>query len=141
MAGPTLIFDNIPLGGSSRFYGNSLDDFPIPTVYFEGSSMCDCVSYNRPHLSGHNGRKEVVLPAPPQITDRPNGICIDACIVDAIQMLWNAGVETLGCCCGHNRGNPSLVIPEHEDAARIKRLLAEHDSREWDVMQWRLVKC
>lgn len=29
-------------------------------------------------------------------------ICIDPCIVDLIKELWNNGIETLGCCCGHN---------------------------------------
>lgn len=28
--------------------------------------------------------------------------CIDPCIVDAIKELWAQGIETLGCCCGHN---------------------------------------
>lgn len=31
----------------------------------------------------------------------PN-VCIDSCIVDAIKELWSKGVETTGCCCGHN---------------------------------------
>lgn len=29
-------------------------------------------------------------------------VCIDLCIVEAIKMLWAQGIETTGCCCGHN---------------------------------------
>ncbi len=28
-------------------------------------------------------------------------VCIDPCIVEAIQKLWEQGIETQGCCCGH----------------------------------------
>lgn len=84
---------------------------------------------------------ETILETPPQIGDRPNGICVDACIVDAIKMLWSHGVETRGCCCGHSKGNPSVVIAEQEDCEKVKRLLRDNDIRNWDVFQWRLVLC
>jgi hypothetical protein len=29
-------------------------------------------------------------------------VCIDGCIVNAIKELWSKGIETTGCCCGHN---------------------------------------
>lgn len=29
-------------------------------------------------------------------------VCVDNCIVDAIEILWDKGIETTGCCCGHN---------------------------------------
>jgi hypothetical protein len=29
-------------------------------------------------------------------------VCIDICIVEAIKVIWLAGIETTGCCCGHN---------------------------------------
>lgn len=34
--------------------------------------------------------------------DYPPTICVDNCIVEAIQQLWDRGIETTGCCCGHN---------------------------------------
>lgn len=102
--------------------------------------MCDCISYNRPDLTPDAGRPEVVLPTPPHIEGRPNGICVDACIAAAIGMLWSHKVETRGCCCGHNRENPSVVLSESEDGDRVKQLLADNDGRQWHVMQWRLIK-
>lgn len=32
----------------------------------------------------------------------PPTVCIDNCIVEAIHQLWDRGIETTGCCCGHN---------------------------------------
>lgn len=29
-------------------------------------------------------------------------VCIDPCIVEEIKSLWGVGINTLGCCCGHN---------------------------------------
>ena len=28
---------------------------------------------------------------------------IDNCLVDEIKKLWDAGIHTRGCCCGHNK--------------------------------------
>lgn len=33
-------------------------------------------------------------------------ICIDPCILEEIKVLWDSGIKTRGCCCGHN--NPDL---------------------------------
>lgn len=32
----------------------------------------------------------------------PPNVCIDVCIKDMILKLWEIGIETTGCCCGHN---------------------------------------
>lgn len=34
--------------------------------------------------------------------DYPPTVCVDNCIVEAILILWDKGIETTGCCCGHN---------------------------------------
>jgi hypothetical protein len=68
-------------------------------------------------------------------------VCIDECIVDQIKALWEAGIETLGCCCGHHKERPSLVVPEgykDKDIEKIVAILKANDSRGWDIMQWRL---
>lgn len=47
--------------------------------------------------------------------------CIDGCIADAIKELWNKGIETTGCCCGHNieRGWVSVHQAWHEDMFKL----------------------
>lgn len=35
---------------------------------------------------------------------------LDECIVPAVQILWAAGIKTLGCCCGHGSGHGVVSI-------------------------------
>jgi len=35
-------------------------------------------------------------------TDHPDRICVDRCLEDEIKDLWQKGIRTTGCCCGHN---------------------------------------
>ncbi|SET85022.1 hypothetical protein SAMN05216389_14010 [Oceanobacillus limi] len=48
-------------------------------------------------------------------------LCIDACLLGEIQDLWNKGIATTGCCCGHNQIQGYIgVIDEH--IPRMKEL-------------------
>jgi hypothetical protein len=67
---------------------------------------CDPELYNDIYVHS----RQTVLDLPPwtiAIKERlrmnysPN-VCIDSCIVEAIIELWGKGIETTGCCCGHN---------------------------------------
>ena len=41
-------------------------------------------------------------------------ICVDACLAAEIEVLWDKGIKTNGCCCGHNRLEPYIgVYYEH----------------------------
>ena len=55
--------------------------------------------------------KQLVLTPPKAILEKIRefsfnkekyGIAIDACLVDEISFLWDLGVVTTTCCCGHN---------------------------------------
>lgn len=98
---------------------------------------CRCRSYNRPDWNPEGDRPEVVVKAPAW-ADRPT-ICLDACIADVIQALWTHGMETLGCCCGHGKIGPSVLIASHMDGQRAHQLLRQLDDRDWTVQQWRVV--
>ena len=100
------------------------------------SSRCRCRSYNRPDWGGD--QPEVVLPKP-EWSERERGICVDACIADSIMMLWAHGIVTGGCCCGHNREGPSVILDNNADAQQAITLLRGNDGRNWKVMQWQLV--
>jgi hypothetical protein len=101
--------------------------------------MCDCRSYNK----ATGTVPEVVLKRPDWLPDgqRINGVPVDACIADTVQYLWDSGVVTMGSCCGHNKECPSLVLGNGErDYKHIFDLLAEYDSRKWQLLQWQLVE-
>jgi hypothetical protein len=88
--------------------------------------------------------KEIVLRLPDNIdTGKENRtVSVDECIASAIKRLWANRIDTRGCCCGHGKGNPSIVIAEgycDDEVAKIVELLSEVDVRKWDVFQWRLV--
>lgn len=86
------------------------------------------------------------------VLDLPDGLCIwkqnrkvcvDFCIVDQIRILWDARIETLGCCCGHGKaklGGISLIIDSKYSDDEIKSiadLLKQNDTRNWHILQWR----
>lgn len=48
-------------------------------------------------------------------------LCIDTCLLEEIQHLWNLGIRTTGCCCGHNITDGYIgVYPE--DTPKMKQL-------------------
>lgn len=89
------------------------------------------------------GGNQVVVDLPEHLHQyRENHtVCIDECIIDQIQALWDAKIETMGCCCGHGKTKPSVIIHEssnQEIVTLAKDILARSDVRIWDVFQWRL---
>jgi len=68
---------------------------------------------------------QVELPAPQHIIewaekvnfslggDRKT-VCVDRCLEKEIKALWEMGIVTTGCCCGHGKVPPYIgVTPEH----------------------------
>lgn len=94
-----------------------------------GSKTCSCISYNRPDLCPADGIPEVVLPEPTWST-RGRGICVDACIADAIRDLWSHEIVTYGCCCGHGAEGPSVIVDDC-NVGYVLTILTLHDGREW----------
>ncbi|MEA4862695.1 MAG: hypothetical protein VB042_05255 [Victivallaceae bacterium] len=87
--------------------------------------MCNCRSYN----------KQVGQRAERQIDLCHNGekhtVCVDACIADLIQEINNAGVVTVGSCCGHSGGDRSGYIqiannPSPAEIATAKEIIKKH---------------
>lgn len=65
--------------------------------------MCKC---NNVELGSYDN--QVTLKRPEHMQGRQEGssgdtICVDACIENEIKWLWELGVHTTGCCCGHNK--------------------------------------
>lgn len=81
---------------------------------------------------------ETILPMPEWLClDKQNRtVCIDSCIADKIKTLWAAKIVTLGCCCGHGKESPSVVIEaSYRDYEKIKEIVPD-----WRILQWQLVE-
>lgn len=46
-------------------------------------------------------------------------VAIDKCLLPEIIKLWELGIKTTGCCCGHGRTNP-LINVDFDDIQRMK---------------------
>lgn len=88
--------------------------------------------------------KETVMVLPDDIaTHRINRtVAIDSCIVEDMKRLWDKGIQTLGCCCGHNKENLSVVVAEGYTDDEIQNIIYPilGSERKWDVFQWRIKK-
>lgn len=61
-------------------------------------------------------------------------LSIDGCLIAEIRDLWDAGVRTTGCCCGHNVADPFIGV-EFDDIEKMKALgyqVAPNPSRPGD---------
>ena len=103
---------------------------------------CNCHSYN----AATGEVPEAVLPIGkyfPNTThdcsdEKKQSVSVDACIANAILSLWEAGVETLGSCCGHNgryAKYPNVILKHPKDAEKAAEVLAK-DGRSWHVFFW-----
>ncbi len=101
--------------------------------------MCDCISYNRPEAHQTTPQVKLVRLNPTQHRDQVETVkyvSVDACIARQVEALWNAGVETLSCCCGHGRRDPSVIVDSPTAAAKAVRVLSQCDERRWTVYAW-----
>lgn len=73
-------------------------------------NKCDCQDVE---MGSYDNQR--FIPSPFHMP-KENGYCIDTCLVEEILELWSYGIETTGCCCGHNKLWPYIgVIPDHEE--------------------------
>lgn len=98
--------------------------------------MCDCSTYD-------SGKCETI-PLPDDIDACRNSrsISVDLCIVSVIKMLLDNKVQTLGCCCGHNKLNPEIVVVgcyTDEECDGILAMIKEIDDRHWIIRRWHWV--
>ena len=85
---------------------------------------CACRSYN----TETGAIPETVLTPPDWLKTKTGRetICVDACIVNDIQKLWDAGIETWGSCCGHATAlSPTVIVGTVEQEQQAKELLGD----------------
>ena len=106
---------------------------PLYEVPVTAENPCNCHSYN-------TGVGEI----PSRVMIGPDGqeVCIDECIADTLQYLWDKGIATLSSCCGHGRIKPNIVLPQRfskEDADQVRDLISHVDGRQYDLLSWHLI--
>ncbi len=75
--------------------------------------MCKCKNVK---MGDHHN--EIVLYVPYSVVLRTNNpereirssVSIDSCLKDEIENLWELGIATTGCCCGHNIAKPYIGV-------------------------------
>ncbi len=61
---------------------------------------------------------QILVHAPAHMP-KDNGYCLDKCIAEEVMILWQLGITTTGCCCGH--GKPIAFIGvDDADIPRMK---------------------
>lgn len=87
---------------------------------------CTCVN-----IQPATYAREVLVSVPDFMRGRALGcyvirdqIGIDACLLDEIRALWDAGITTTGCCCGHQvmRDFAYIGVADESDVAKMKQL-------------------
>jgi hypothetical protein len=48
-------------------------------------------------------------------------VCIDKCLLPEILKLWEMGIKTTGCCCGHGKDKPFISV-DFDDIQKMKDL-------------------
>jgi len=69
---------------------------------------CRCVDVE---VGSYDNQVELTPPSWSTRTDG-RGICVDRCLQHEIALLWHAGIQTTGCCCGHNVAPAYIGVTE-----------------------------
>ena len=62
----------------------------------------------------------VTDPTEPDAPPRPKTVAIDKCLLPEILRLWEDGIKTTGCCCGHGRPELAFIGVKEEYIGRMK---------------------
>ena len=61
-------------------------------------------------------------PTEPEAAPQPKYVAVDKCLLPEILRLWEAGIKTTGCCCGHGRPEMAFIGVRPEYIDRMKEL-------------------
>jgi len=106
--------------------------------------VCNCHSYNWDNPD--SGKEQNVMLNPKEYFPFHGdeiSVCVDKCIAHVISHLWLNNIWTLNSCCGHNKLPASIIFDSGlstKEANNIRRIIAEVDSREFEILSWKLCK-
>lgn len=61
-------------------------------------------------------------PTEPDAAPQPKTVCIDKCLLPEILFLWENGIKTTGCCCGHGKRDMAFIGVIESDIPKMKAL-------------------
>ena len=61
-------------------------------------------------------------PTEPEAAPQPKTVAVDKCLLPEILRLWEAGIKTTGCCCGHGQANMAFIGVRPEYIDRMKEM-------------------
>ena len=99
-------------------------------------NKCECKAGHDEHST------EIKLPNWVNGERKNRHILVDPCVVLVLLHLWHCDIETLSICCGHNKGNPSVMVLSSYSAGKISEIrehIAVVDDRVWEIEQWKMV--
>ena len=73
--------------------------------------MCDCVDVE---IGSYDNQIKIIP------FWKKKSICIDKCLKDEIIYLWDQGIKTTGCCCGHNKVKPMINVNYKSEERMLK---------------------
>lgn len=97
----------------------------VVVEYFHRQPKCE------EHLYIYNCKK-VVLKTPQNFIPYNHSegykedVCIDGCLEDEIKSLWDRGIVTTGCCCGHGMNLGFIQVRTQADVDKMKSLGYQH---------------
>lgn len=62
----------------------------------------------------------VIDPTEPDKPKEPKYVCIDKCLLPEILHLWEMGIKTTGCCCGHGKEEMAFIGVQPEYIEKMK---------------------
>lgn len=83
-----------------------------------GMAMCLCKNTGR---GDYDKTTRLEIPKELNLYKERTHISVDTCMVSEILYLWENGIGTYGCCCGHNTQLPMINIRE-EDLEKVKEM-------------------
>ena len=86
----------------------------------------------REYIMIYNCKKRIIYPPKNFITYNCDGkkyktnILVDECLADEIENLWNKGIRTSGCCCGHGKYLGFINVCQDDDIEKMEHLGYQH---------------
>ena len=68
--------------------------------------QCNCIN-----IEAGSYANQIFVHAPAHMP-KENGYCLDKCIAEEVMVLWQLGITTTGCCCGHGKLLPYIGVSD-----------------------------